>query len=448
MVKNESSHLLVKTNRLKVFEKLMYGLGHVHNDLCAALWFSYGLIYFQIATNPNGILPGLLIFIGQVTDAAITPVVGYIVDLSSPRIYWHAFGSLMTVLSFPMVFIVCKLCGDITLWQGYYYGIMVCVFQIGWALVQISHLSILPELSDDHIDRTNLTAYRYSASMAANVLVHSVAWWFLNKSNNGGFYSQLASKDLPIFMDISLVVDLLGAFCSTIFLTYGLVCLNQSGRRYISSDAIRNGSLVKLLTSPVVYKISGIYTLSRLFLNLTMVYLPLYLHNVVEVNKQYIAAVPLAMFVTAGCTSVVFNIYINRYQISYKKIFLAGWTASFIAIVIIFLNKQNHDSLLAVFLPSSLLGVGSGLTVIISLTLAVNQVQANGTDAMVFSIVTFSDKIINGIAVFLIEYMNCAKIEDCPYYYWNIMVYFNGFLLTSSLVVIYLISLNDTISNL
>lgn len=65
MVKNESSHLLVKTNRLKVFEKLMYGLGHVHNDLCAALWFSYGLIYFQIATNPNGILPGLLIFIGK-----------------------------------------------------------------------------------------------------------------------------------------------------------------------------------------------------------------------------------------------------------------------------------------------------------------------------------------------------------------------------------------------
>ncbi len=28
--------------------KLAYGVGHVYNDLCAAVWFSYTLLYLQV----------------------------------------------------------------------------------------------------------------------------------------------------------------------------------------------------------------------------------------------------------------------------------------------------------------------------------------------------------------------------------------------------------------
>ena len=34
--------------KLPFYHKLAYGLGHVYNDLCAAVWFSYMLIYLQV----------------------------------------------------------------------------------------------------------------------------------------------------------------------------------------------------------------------------------------------------------------------------------------------------------------------------------------------------------------------------------------------------------------
>lgn len=32
---------------LNVIEKLGYGLGHIYNDLCAGVWFSYTLLFLQ-----------------------------------------------------------------------------------------------------------------------------------------------------------------------------------------------------------------------------------------------------------------------------------------------------------------------------------------------------------------------------------------------------------------
>lgn len=44
--------------------------------------------------------------------------------------------------------------------QMYYFASFIIIFQIGWAAVQISHLSLIPELSEDPHIRTHLTAIR------------------------------------------------------------------------------------------------------------------------------------------------------------------------------------------------------------------------------------------------------------------------------------------------
>lgn len=46
-------------------QKICYGLGHVHNDLCAAIWFSYMLFYFQIVLQMESTIAGSLIMIGN-----------------------------------------------------------------------------------------------------------------------------------------------------------------------------------------------------------------------------------------------------------------------------------------------------------------------------------------------------------------------------------------------
>jgi Na+/melibiose symporter-like transporter len=41
-----------------------------------------------------------------------------------------------------------------------YYAAFVIIFQIGWASVQISHLSLIPDLTDDESEVAGLNGYR------------------------------------------------------------------------------------------------------------------------------------------------------------------------------------------------------------------------------------------------------------------------------------------------
>ncbi|KAK9497867.1 hypothetical protein O3M35_003777 [Rhynocoris fuscipes] len=436
---------LLKPNNLKLKDKLIYGLGHIHNDICAALWFSYGLIYFQIATDSNAILSGSLILLGQIVDAAATPLAGYVIDLTSNKLLWHMIGSLATVISFPIIFTVCKFCGGIYD-VGIYFGVAVSIFQIGWALIQISHLAILPEMSRDHSDRTNLTSYRYSGSMAAYILVQLIAWGLFNKSYTEN-ESLLGPSDLQTFLDISLIVDLIGALCSSIFIFYGIFYIRNGTSLSIKTRAISKTLVWDIIFSSKLYKVAGLYTCSRLYLNLTMIYMPLFLNDVVLLQKRLVATVPLVMFTSAVIASLVYNTFNKICHLKYKSVFFGAWLASISGNILLMAYEQNDEDLSSIFLAAALFGIGSSLAIIISLTLAVNLVEPGTIDGFIFSAVTFADKLINGLVVFIIEYLKCSNKLDCPYYYWNIMVFINGAVITISLIFIYMINVRDVFSN-
>ena len=55
---------------------LSYGLGHVINDICASMWFTYLLVFFHLVLNFDPINAGTILLIGQIADAVSTPFVG------------------------------------------------------------------------------------------------------------------------------------------------------------------------------------------------------------------------------------------------------------------------------------------------------------------------------------------------------------------------------------
>lgn len=55
-------------------------------------------------------------------------------------------------------------------------------FQCGWAIVQVTHLAIIPEMARTQKDRAELTAIRYSASVISNVIVFIVTWAVLHSN--------------------------------------------------------------------------------------------------------------------------------------------------------------------------------------------------------------------------------------------------------------------------
>lgn len=66
------------------------------------------------------------------------------------------------ILAFPFIFSPCVSCENAHQWaQLVYYAAFVVIFQFGWAAVQISHLSLVPELTPTDHERTQLIAIRY-----------------------------------------------------------------------------------------------------------------------------------------------------------------------------------------------------------------------------------------------------------------------------------------------
>lgn len=61
-------------------------------------------------------------------------------------------------------------------WHIIYFSAVILAFQFGWAIVQVTHLAMIPEMSRNQKDRTELTAMRYSASVTSNVIVFIVTW--------------------------------------------------------------------------------------------------------------------------------------------------------------------------------------------------------------------------------------------------------------------------------
>lgn len=173
------------TPRLGIGEKFGYGLGHVFNDLSAGVWFSYTLLFMQGALGMASAVAGGLVMVGQVGDALATPIIGYLADRHGTKRQWHIGGTVLVLLAFPLIFSWCPWCDNAavsTWWQPTYFTIVILVFQLGWATVQITHLAMIPEIGRTQTDRSDLTAIRYAVSVCSSVVVYVVMWLVLSKS--------------------------------------------------------------------------------------------------------------------------------------------------------------------------------------------------------------------------------------------------------------------------
>lgn len=162
---------------LNIFAKVGYGFGHVFNDLCATVWFSYMLLFLKyVMVMPSE--AGSYMMLGQVADALFSAIVGVMTDRYSTKRNWHIMGTAIVALSFPMLFVMQR---DVLPYWGnvFYFSLFVTLFQCGWATVQISHLAILPELSTTPKDRTDLNSVRYCMSVFSNIAVFLLAWMVL-----------------------------------------------------------------------------------------------------------------------------------------------------------------------------------------------------------------------------------------------------------------------------
>ena len=315
MSEDEEIPVVVRTttNRhfLSLKQRLAFSVGHVLNDVCAAIWFSYFLVYMHYVNRFHTTIAGVLLLIGQTADAIATPFVGIESDKDSDwwickygrRKSWHLLGTICVLISFPFLFNKCIECeSSHESAQMVYYSAFIVVFQFGWAAVQISHLSLIPDLTPFSCERVEMNAWRYAFTVSSNITVYVITWIVFHFGGKDSADSDLITpSDAFIFRDIVFIVMAIGLFFSIVF---HLGVVEKPRNRSASNSEIytSNGDELDFCLPSVdthlkwrhwlresqFYKVALLYMGTRLCVNLTQVYTPLFLQDSLHLKKVFI----------------------------------------------------------------------------------------------------------------------------------------------------------------
>ncbi|KAJ8678612.1 hypothetical protein QAD02_014399, partial [Eretmocerus hayati] len=426
----EKTPLVLEGSIISPTTRTAFALGHVFNDLAAAMWFSYTLLFLQRVALLEPLGAGSLLLLGQVIDALMTPVFGLLVDKYPKKKAWHVLGSAMVFVSFPVLF-GSFVTNPNRLSTMFVYVLSIMVFQTGWAAVQISHLSMIPALTSSPLIRAELTAIRYSAQVGAAVVVFVVTWIVLPTSSAAG--ARLGPEDIYKFRNIVVVLCLFGSISTILFHAFLKARLLEasggSSPARTSSAAsveasfqqqdggnglIRNGkenfgvrrssiasasSTSGWLSAGVLGRVALLYVASRLFITLATVYLPLYIEETAIAGRQALATVPMLSYSSSFVTALLLK-YINR-SCGTKTCYLLGGLTGLLAATTVEFAQSGVGTMYGV---AVLIGAGSSITMVTALSITAEMIgPRTESSALVYSIVTFLDKVVTGLVVLLIE---------------------------------------------
>lgn len=453
-------------------ERMAFGCGHVFNDLCASMWFTYLITYMINVLKFNMGNAGNLMIIGQVADGLSTTFVGFESDRTGAgglrgygrRKTWHAVGTLCVLVSFPFIFNPIPGPQRSSEWAMLvYYAPFIVLFQFGWAAVQNSHLSLIPQLAETEACRIRLNSIRFAFTVFSNIMVYTSAFLLLrfNEVDNGS--DQLSPADAQNFLYLVLMVTGAGCIFSLMFHLFvkeprqqPLQPAPQEPAASINGDedsAAAAGtpllsepyemSTLDWLREPQFYAIGALYMLTRLIINVAQVYLPLLVTESYDLHKAWIAIVPLAVYFTSMLTSLLLETChaIGKNRKIANLIGLAligGFSAS------AYLVHPNIDVPWQLTLPAVSLGAGSSIIMIMSMALTADLIGADrNSSAFVYGCMSLVDKLANGITVWVAQHIQPhirPGCEECRRFFRSVEGFWIGgfaaaaFLLTLALL--------------
>ena len=411
-----------RTPVAKWVEFFAYGVGHVFNDLCASLWFTYLLLFYHAVIELGNSYAGLLILIGQTADAISTPIVGMASDRTKFRYYgrrkiWHLIGTICVFLSFSFIWGKCYLC-DINsntkslAFEIIYYSFFIVIFQFGWASVQISHLSLIPELTSNKSERVSLNSIRYIFTILANLSIFLVLAAVFGFTGGDG----VTPNDISSFRDIALGTVVVGLVFSILF-HVGVREPTQhqpaaiEGGAQIQEEGGKQPSMTwyRWFLSPEFYFVALIYMCTRLVVNISQVYISLYLLDSLSLNKLSVAFAPLVIYVF-GLIATSLMKYINL-LLGRELTYFVGIGFIWAALETFWVLQRGPFANLA-YLGSAFLGLGGATILVTALSMTSDLIGSNtGTGAFVYGAMSFTDKLSNGAAIQIIQLLHPCKGE-------------------------------------
>lgn len=433
-MKKEAENKNIGLSKLNI---MAYAVGHVYNDLCSTVWFMYLLYFITFTVEFGPGLASLALLSGQIADGIATNLVGFFVDKTRTRIGkrtpWFIFGTLLVIPSFLLTFNSCVACQAIcgyewettcskeqyTLIAYIYYITLPALFNIGWAAVQISTMSIIVSITYDQKQRDQLISYRNAFTFGSNLLTLIIALTLF----------EVVPVAIWQFRILGYIITGVGLICSGFYL-YGVREVKLStkaithGIQYSSWSVESRGNNVEhwkeWLSIKQFYLYGLVYTLARMSINVTMTLTPFYLILVLKYEKKEneptppeIASVPLVSYLSSMIFTLLythkFNTIFNEYN-RLTTLMCGSILVGISSVPFLFLTEYTHW---LVFFCVPLQGMGLAIGLNVSSSLISDMLGRNNKNSsFVYGTYSLFDKFGSGLLLVLI---GRTVIEKVPF---------------------------------
>ncbi|KAH9774737.1 major facilitator superfamily domain-containing protein 12 [Citrus sinensis] len=230
---------------------LYYGSGHMLNDITAACWFTYLLLFLtDIGLSPRGAAAVMLS--GQIADGFATIFIGELIDRFGHFKIWHGAGSVLVAVSFSSVFggcMPCRILSTSTLKvETISYCVFAAIFNVGWAATQVAHMSMVNCITLNSTSRVVLTSCRNAFTMVANLSLYAIAFIVFSVSTakthadleNQAYLAFYVINDLRMGQSAKALVPAIIYICSFIvsILLQEMAWTGQRLKAYYSAGGI------------------------------------------------------------------------------------------------------------------------------------------------------------------------------------------------------------------
>lgn len=123
---------------------------------------------------------------------------------------------------------------------------------------------------------------------------------------------------------------------------------------FLTETPQSNRTAVTVLKDFQLYKVAATYMPTRLFVNLSQIYVPMYLHDSLKLPKVFVAIIPLTIYISSFITSLVIE-RLNT-KLGRKIAYVIGALLGLIACTCIWFCKGENYNTYGIYGVSALLG--------------------------------------------------------------------------------------------
>lgn len=431
--------------------------GIIGNFATGCLRFSYLLLFFTKVIQLTSDQAATLLTIAQLSDGISTPMVGYFSDYFNKgfgtfgkRKSWHLVGTVINIIT-PLLLFRKPLIGTqdpenpAIMW---YYMPWVILFPISYAMIQVNHFALIPELSGVEKVRNTLSSFGYMGLLTGFIYTYVIACFMLSdeitiSSLNPGIADETCKKmftesenfnttetsvkaitpeDLPVFQNLVIIIVLSSAVVSALF-HFGVKEKPMRSSQNISRSHEAMDAEIKVMKKMMLwfknvnyYMVFVIYVIAQLLLGVPIIYTPMYLaEKHTWISKTWMVYLQLIFFISGIPFTMLVKLLGNKYGMQVP--YFLGCILIAAGSLLIGLVDCNLWLVIVIF---ALFGAGANGLTCSAMALVAQLIGVNTeTGAFVFASMALGDKLSLAFLIKIIG--NFEDPFDKGTYYENIM---------------------------